>query len=65
MNTALLSLPVLIAALAALLFGATWGVHALVQRSARRLVACPHFTPDERSQLRAPKARYHREPDHR
>jgi hypothetical protein len=65
MNPSLLWLPVLIAAPAAVLFGATWGVNTLVQRSARRLAARPHFTPAERNRLRALKARYRRESDHR
>jgi hypothetical protein len=65
MNTSLLWLPVLIAAPAALLFGATWGVSALAQRSACRLAARPHFTAEERSRLRALKERYRRERERR
>ena len=63
MDTRLLLLPLLIAAPAALLFGATWGLNALAQRSARRLAARPHFTPEERSRLRALRQRYRGRPD--
>jgi hypothetical protein len=65
MNVQLLWLPVLIAAPAAFLFVATWGLNALAQRSARRLAARPHFTPDERARLRALRQRYQREPPRR
>ena len=61
MDLRLLLLPVLIAAPAAVLLGATWGMHALAQRGARWLAARPSFTPEERTRLRALKERYRRE----
>jgi hypothetical protein len=63
MDVQLLWLPVLITVPAVFLFAATWSVNALAQRSARRLAARPRFTPEERSRLRALKARYRRAGD--
>ena len=65
MDVRLLLLPALIALPAALILSATWGANTLAQRAARRVATRPHFTPEERSRLRALRERYRRHPERR
>ena len=61
MDVRLLLMPALIAVPAALIFGVTWGANTLAQRAAHRVATRPRFTPEERSHLRALRARYRRQ----
>ena len=65
MDLRLLALPTLIAIPAALLLVLTWGADALTRLAARRVATRPRFSPAERSQLRALRERYRREPPER
>ncbi len=65
MDLRLLALPALIVVPAGLLLVLTWSADALTRLVARRVAARPRFSPAERTQLRALRERYRREPHRR